>query len=339
MESPAPDSTPAKSLDRLETIAPALPAAGNPFWISVLLLVIFSFLIAVEFVSTYGFNRVSKIQRRIHGEYLATLNMRHTRERGRTQVLFVGNSLLIVDVDLSILKETLPADFEIKRFAVEQTTYFDWLYGLRRIFNDGARPDVVVLALTARQMAVSEVLGEYFANKMMSARDLARVAGDLELDRTTASNLLFGHVSTFYAGRADIRKWLLAKIFPGVHELTDLMKQLPQSELGAEQLQALPQRLAALKETAAQYDARLVFIAPPVMSEAHSDVLTASGEAAGVPVIVALPAPALSREDFGPDGFHMSDTGAARYTRALAPLLERAVDRLYDNGGRAAALN
>jgi hypothetical protein len=339
MESPAPDSTPAKSLDRLETIAPALPAIGSPFWISVLLLVIFSFLIAVEFVSTYGFNRVSKIQRRIHEEYLATLGMRHTRDRGRTQVLLVGNSLLLVDVDLSILKEALPADFEIKRFAVEQTTYYDWLYGLRRIFYDGARPDVVVLALTARQMAVSEVLGEYFAHKLMSARDLARVADDLGLDRTTASNLLFGHVSTFYSGRADIRKWLLAKIFPGVHDLTDLMTQLPQSELGAEQLKALPQRLAALKETAAEYDVRLAFIAPPVQRDAYTDLLTAAGEAAGVPVIIALPAEALARGDFGPDGFHMSDSGAGRYTHALAPLLEGAIDRVYDNSGQAAAVN
>ena len=198
---------------------------------------------------------------------------------------------------------------------------------------------MVVLALTARQMAMSEVLGEYFANKMMSARDLARVAGDLDLDRTTTSNLLFGHVSTFYSGRADIRKWLLAKIFPGVHDLTDLMTQLPQPELGAEQLKALPQRFAALKETAAQFDVRLIFLAPPVLRDAHTDALTAAGDAAGLPVIVALPTDALEREDFGPDGFHMSDTGATRYTRALAPLLEEAVDRVYDNGGRAAAVN
>jgi hypothetical protein len=302
-------------------------------------LVIFSFLISVEFVSTYGFNRVSKIQRRIHEEYLATLGMRHTRDRGRTQVLFVGNSLLLIDVDLSILKETLPADYEIKRFAVEQTTYFDWLYGLRRIFYEGARPDVVVVALTARQMAMSEVLGEYFANKMMSARDIARVASDLGLDRTTASNLLFGHVSAFYSGRADIRKWLLAKIFPGVHDLTDLMTQLPQSALGTEQLTVLPQRLAALRQTAAEYDVRIVFISPPVLREAHTEVMQASGDAAGVPVIVALANDALAREDFGPDGFHMSDTGAARYTRALAPLLEDGIDRAYDTSGQAAAAN
>lgn len=339
MDSPAPDSTPAKSLDRLETIAPALPAIGSPFWTSVLLVVIFSFLIAVEFVSTYGFNRVSRIQRRTHEEYLATLGMRHTRQRGRTQVLLVGNSLLIMDVDLSILKETLPADFEIKRFAVEQTTYYDWLYGLRRIFYEGSRPDVVVLALTARQMAMSEVLGEYFAHNMMSTRDLARVASDLDLDRTTTSNMLFGHVSAFYSGRADIRKWLLAKIFPAVHNLTDLMTQLPESELGPEQLQALPQRLGALKKTAAEYDVRLIFIAPPVLRDAHTDALMASGESTGVPVIVALPTDTLEREDFGPDGFHMSDTGAARYTRALSPLLERAIERVYDNSRQTAAGN
>jgi hypothetical protein len=339
MESSAPDSTQAKSLDRLETIAPALPATGSAFWISVLLLVIFSFLITVEFVSTYGFNRVSKIQRRIHEEYLATLGMRHTRDRGRTQVLLVGNSLLLVDVDLSMLKETLPANFEIKRFAVEQTTYFDWLYGLRRIFYEGSRPDVVVLVLTARQMAMSAVLGEYFAHKMMSARDLARVAADLELDRTTASNLLFGHVSTFYSGRADIRKWLLGKIFPSLHDLTDLMTQLPQSELSREQLQAVPQRMVVLKETAAEYGVRFIFVAAPVLRDAHTDVLTASGDAAEVPVVVPLQSDALEREDFGPDSFHMTDTGATRYTRALSPLLERAIDRVYDTSGRADTVN
>ena len=337
MESPAPDSTQVKPLERLEVVAPALPAAGNPFWISVLLLVIFSFLIAVEFVSTYGFNRVSKIQSRTREEYLATLQMRHTHSRGRTQVLIAGNSLLLASVDMSLLKETMPADYEIKRFAVEQTTYYDWLFGLRRIFYEGARPDVLVLSLSARQMAMSEVLGEYFAHNLMSVRDLPTVAADLDLDRTTTSNLLFGHVSAFYSGRADIRKWLLAKIFPGVHALTDLMTQTPPPQLGETEFRALPQRLAALKRIAAEYDVRLVFLAPPLIREAYMDVLTAAGAAAGVSMIVALPPEALEHQDFGPDGFHMSDTGAARHTRALAPMLQHTIEKLYDSGAALAA--
>jgi hypothetical protein len=326
MESPVPDSP---KMETIETIAPALPAAGSPFWISVLLVVIFSFLIAVEFVSTYGFNRVSKIQRRIHEEYLTTLGMRQTRSRGRTQVLLAGNSLLIADVDLSLLKESLPSDYEIKRFAIEQTTYFDWLYGLRRILYEGAHPDVIVVALTARQMAMSEVLGEYFAHNLMRLRDVAGVARDLDLDRTTTSNLLFGHVSAFYSGRADIRKWLLAKIFPTIHDLTDLMTHTPQQPLADAELRDLPQRLAALKAEAAEYDVKIAFMAPPVRHEANLDVLTAAGAKTGVPVIIAWTPEDLERQDFAPDGFHMNDTGAARHTRALAPLLERAVADLY----------
>jgi len=329
MESPAPDSSQVESLERIEAIVPAIPAAGSPFWISVLLLVIFSFLIMVEFVSSYGFHRVSKVQRRIREEYLSVLRMRQTHDRGRTQVLLAGNSLLLAAVDLPLLKEILPTDIEVKRFAVEQTTYFDWLYGLRRVFREGAHPDILVLALTVRQLVMSEVLGEYFAYNLMSAGDLPAVARDLDLDRTSTSNLLFGHVSAFYAGRADIRKWLLAKIFPGVHDLMDLMTQTAPKPLGEADFQSLMPRLTALKRTAAEYDVRLIFLAPPLTHEAYVDVLTAAGAAAGVPVIIALPPESIGRKDFGPDGFHMNDSGATRYTNALAPRLQASVESFY----------
>ena len=339
MDSPTPDSHDAEAIEPLGAIAPSVPIVGSPVWISYLLLAVFTFLILVEFVAAYGLHRVSKIQHRIREEYLAALLMRQTHTKGRTQVLLAGNSLLIADVDLSLLKEQLPANFEVKRFAVEQTTYLDWHYGLRRLFVEGSRPDVLVLALTARHLAASEVLGEYFAHNLMRAGDLARVAHDLQLDRTTESNLLFGHVSAFYASRSDIRKWLLGKVFPGMPALMEILTQVPPQPPSEASLRSIASRLAELKRLTGEYDVRLILLAPPVPAfkeDSYLDVLTAAASAAEVPMLVALRPDELRREDYGPDGLHMNDTGAERHTRALAPLLTAAVDSQYESAAVAA---
>lgn len=338
MDSPTPDSHETEANEPLSAIAPSVPIVGSPVWISYLLLAVFTFLILVEFVAAYGLHRVSKIQHRIREEYLAALRMRQTHYHGRTQVLIAGNSLLIADVDFSLLKEQLPAKFEVKRFAVEQTTYFDWHYGLKRLLVEGARPDVLVLALTARHLAASEVLGEYFAHNLMRAGDLAGVARDLQLDRTTESNLLFGHVSAFYASRSDIRKWLLGKIFPSMPTLMEILTQAPPQPLNEASLRSIALRLAALKRMTDEYNVHLLLLVPPVpvfKEDSYLDVLTTAAAAAEVPLLVALPPGELRREDYAPDGFHMNDSGAERHTRALAPLLTAAVDSQYKSAAAA----
>ena len=76
-----------------------------------------------------------------------------TASDGRTHVLVVGNSLLDEDVRFDRLHDALAARWDARRFVVEQTFYYDWYYGLKRLYREGARPDVVVLMLSHETVA------------------------------------------------------------------------------------------------------------------------------------------------------------------------------------------
>jgi len=60
--------------------------------------------------------------------------------------LLVGNSLLLYGVDLDRLHELTSGRMQIYPIFLEATGYYDWLYGLRRLFRQGSRPQVVVVA-------------------------------------------------------------------------------------------------------------------------------------------------------------------------------------------------
>ena len=92
---------------------------------------------------------------RIHNEMVAA---RAIRKVGiRRDFLFVGNSLLLWGVDIDFLNRQLMPLVTVRRFAIQQTTFYDWYFGIRRLLNEGARPDSVVLALEPRHLVQSGV--------------------------------------------------------------------------------------------------------------------------------------------------------------------------------------
>jgi hypothetical protein len=317
------------SLDALDVLAPDLPGARSTRWIALLLALVVCFMIALELVTAYGLTRVSKIQGRVREEYLAARTLRQTHSLGHIQVLMAGNSLLLDGVDLPKLEAELQPAIQVKRFAVEGTEYFDWYYGLKRLFHEGARPDAVVLTLTARHLASSEVLGEYFAHYLMRTGDVISVARDLRLNLTGASNLLFGNMSAFYGARAEIRNWLFNRTVPGLNALMEMLAVGKPAPLSRAELGSISGRLAALKRLAAENGARLVLLSPPTMREDYTDALAAAGRAAGVPVIAVARDGTLLPSDFRADGFHLNESGAAKHTAALTPALEATIGNLY----------
>jgi len=54
--------------------------------------------------------------------------------------------LLLHGVEMERLRALTSSTMRISPILLEQTGYYDWLYGLQRLFHHGARPDVVVLA-------------------------------------------------------------------------------------------------------------------------------------------------------------------------------------------------
>ena len=80
---------------------------------------------------------------------------------GRRKVLFVGNSLLLEGVDMGLLNAGLESRYEVHRYAVEQTSYLDWLYALKRLFRHGMRVDRIVLCLNAPQLISPAIRGHF----------------------------------------------------------------------------------------------------------------------------------------------------------------------------------
>ena len=91
-------------------------------------------------------DRVSRIQRRTVEEYRLAQTI-GADTCGRKHVLLVGNSLLDEDVRFDRVRDALADRWDARRFVIEQTFYYDWYYGLKRLFREGARPDVVIVML------------------------------------------------------------------------------------------------------------------------------------------------------------------------------------------------
>jgi hypothetical protein len=139
------------------------------------------------------------------------------------ELLIVGNSLLIAGLDMGALDEPLQPRWRAVRFGIEQTTYYDWLYGLRRLTADGARPSAIVVCFEPRHLIGSSVRTEIFAHYLMQASDTLSVSRALGLSAGGTAELLLANVSEFWALRKEIRKNLLGRLMPALPNLTRMM--------------------------------------------------------------------------------------------------------------------
>ncbi len=275
--------------------------------------------IAFESATAVGFSRISRIARRIDTEYHEALRLRHSPVCAPASMLLAGNSLLLEAVDVPSFNQQVEGRFHASRFAVEQTQYLDWYFGLRRLFHSGSRPDIVVLTLNTHHLLASTTRGDYFAHFQMDARDIVGVAKAEKLDTTTASDYLFANWSVWLGGKAEIRKIVLMKLLPNINQFTDRLPgpTPPAPPPDAVQSQAEP-RLKALREVCAAYDASLIFVIPPATDPADpSAAVEAAGKRAGVPVLVPYRGGEMPGALYR-DGFHLSPEGAKLFTARLA---------------------
>ena len=139
----------------------------------------------VELAAGVGFPRISRIQRRITGEYRQARTLGPV-QNGKPTLLLLGNSLLLEGLNYPKLRAGLAPEYEVSRFIVEQTQYFDWLFGLKRLFREGSRPRIVLLCLSTNHLLSPAVRGEYFAHFQMAAGDSSVTISSI-LDRLWAA--------------------------------------------------------------------------------------------------------------------------------------------------------
>jgi hypothetical protein len=287
--------------------------------LKVLLAALLLYCCVLEVVAQAGFPRLSRIQRRIASGKRDALALQPTSAEGAKTVLLLGNSLVVHGVDTQLLHKEMAPRLQSNVFAIENTQYLDWYFGLRRLFAEGSHPGVVALCLSTRQLISKGTDGEYFAHYIMQGRDLLSVRKEAKLDVTTTSNFFFASHSAWLGSRASIRNWLLGELMPNVEQLTAYLPQ---------QVSAMPsgdvvvgegmRRLQTLEALCASHGTRFVLVIPPSMRPGdRSDELQAAAESVGIRVVIPYRAAEMPASYFE-DGFHLNSQGAVAFTEKLA---------------------
>lgn len=286
-----------------------------------LFLVAISLVVGIEFGTYHIVYRVSKNLSRIHHEASAAAVM-HRGVEGRREVLLVGNSLLLHDVDMETVARRLAPDQNVRQFAIQATTYYDWYYGLRGLLAEGARPDIIVVCLEARHIVLSSVRNEIFAYYLMKPRDLFDVRRSLKATGTEAFDLLVANTSIFYALRKELRQVLLQRLLPELPQLTAMITQAPKPQPDPIALRTIgAERLTALRELLVASGTQFVLVLMPPIESESSEILRQVSREIGVQMVVPLTQSGLTNDDYQSDGYHLNQQGRDRFTEALIPLL------------------
>jgi hypothetical protein len=286
-------------------------------------------IIALEIFSDYLLKHDSATYARISQQYDQALKIRPAEPGEPASVLMVGNSLLLHGVQVDRLRELTSERMRIYPIFLEQTGYYDWLYGLQRLFREGARPDVVVVGVGVNYFLENGVRQDYVPMMFFGSRDTLAVASDLHLDRTATSNLLLAHSSIFWDTRSAIRTQVLNRVIPHLQDLFSLINPKLSVPEGPAFAAIANPRLQRLRELCDAYKVKLILLVPPTLSsEGAVAEMARAARASGVDVSVPIDPEDLSAEFYQQDGMHLNREGAVLFTSALArDLPERVMAR------------
>lgn len=244
-------------------------------------------------------------------------------------VLMVGNSLLLDGVDVARLQQLTSERMKVYPIFLEATGYYDWYYGLQRLFREGSRPQVIVLGIGADIFVSNGVRQDYVPLLLFDLQDSVNVASDLNMDRTATSNLALAHASVFWDTRSVIRGQILQHIVPGYPDLITLLKPPPVGPISTNFTDVANVRVQRLRELCEAHGARLILLTPPTSTSADAvRRLTSITARLGVPMLVPLDPANLSPRYYRADELHLNSEGAALFTSALATVLPGAVVRV-----------
>jgi hypothetical protein len=288
------------------------------------------FLVALELSFLFMMRNYSSTYARVSQQYAEAAQAGPSRPGEPTSVLLLGNSLLLDGVDEQRLQQLTSGSLRIYPIFLEGTGYHDWLYGLRRLFRQGARPEVVVVGLEVNTAFENSVREEYGPMLLFDARDVLELASDLGLSRTEASNLLLAHYSAFWNTRSVFRRRVLRRMVPHFEDLFPVIQRSKTVPDGLELESLAIPRLRALRELCAAHGARLVLLVPPTpSSQGAVQGIAEAARKAGVAALVPIDPTALAMTYYKPDAIHLNSGGAAVFTEALATDLSKTIG----NGG------
>ena len=279
--------------------------------------------LSVEIAARLALDRVSKIQRRTAHEY-SLARTSGTLSPGRRHMLVVGNSLLDEGVQFDHMREALAREWDTRRFVVEQTFFLDWYYGLKRLFSQGAHPDVVVVMLTTQQWIRPEIRGDYSAYYLVNVRDLPALARELDLNATGTASLFFAGISKFWGVRAEMRNFVLGRLMPELGRLMDFSSVIDPRPLIDEEVERdAVGRIARLKALVDAHGGRLLVLLPPVLdANDGSEGFVRAARAVGVATLRPVTSGTFGPQLYRDAGFHLNAVGAAAFTERLIAALQ-----------------
>jgi len=297
--------------------------------VKVLLALCVIVVVSIEVWARHSLTSYSMTYRRVSRQYREAVRSRPSRPGEPVSVLIVGNSLLLDGIDEERLRESTSRTLQLYPLFLEATHYYDWLYGLRRLFRQGARPQVLVVGLGMESLVENAVRPDYSPMLLFDARDVVGVSSDLALDRTATFNLLLSHWSVFWNMRRIIRVQILRRAIPDAGELFSLFKKLPSNRIGPEFEAVATSRLRTLRQLGETHGAQVVLLIPPwSTSPAAVEQVIAAARTAGLDPLVPIGLSALPAAFYEPDRIHLNSKGMARFTAALETDLPRRIAAL-----------
>ena len=276
-------------------------------------------ILGIEIFSSYLLKHFSLTYSRVSRQQAEAVKIRHAGPGKSPSVLLVGNSLLLQGIQLDRLHSLTSDAIRIYPIFLEQTGYYDWLYGLRKMFREGAQPDVVVVGVGVNYFLANSIREEYAPMMFLDGRDTLGLASDLGLDRTATSNLWLAHVSTFWDTRGAIRSQVLSHFVPHLEGLFSLVTPRPPLPEGRQFEEVSIPHLQRLHQLCEEHEAKLILLIPPTLSsESAVTEMANAASAAGVDVSVPVNPVTLSAQFYQPDGMHLNQEGAVLFTSALA---------------------
>jgi hypothetical protein len=299
----------------------------SPRAFAVLIAALAFFAVVLEVGARIAVPRISQGIGRISTDLNALGRFTVPVVNGRPNLLIVGNSLLLDGINREELQSGARSFADIQLLPIEQTTYFDWYFGLRRLFREGKRPAIVMLCINARQMHSDRTNRATFAYFLMNWGDLPEVTRASRLDMMSASDYLLSHMSFWLATRANVRNGLVGRLMPASEQLVahfterDATEFVFSNELSARLLD----RLGQLQRLAAEHGAEFIWLVPPTNNVADpSTVVAPLAAAAGIEVSIPVLPGEMPVENYS-DGFHLNASGVKVFTHRTIPQIERVV--------------
>ena len=287
-----------------------------------LLCTVFALLALTEAVSVVGFDRTSKVQRRELSERRTLLGVRDSEASNDPHIAVLGNSLMLEGVDVSLLRAKTEPMFTPVPYFVLATNYYDWFFGLKRLFADGTRPRYVLFGLSPNQLAAPGIRGDYSARYLFQQSDLIDVVRKTHMDATSASGFLLAHYSEYYSTRETTRGFFMSRVLPSVGKLLhSRLATFRDPEIKEAVLRPLAaDRLTALDQLCRANGSHFVFVVPPSYQKG-AEIIGRVGRERGVTVLLPVAEDEFDATYYQSDGFHLNGKGSQVFTTRLADSL------------------